>query len=253
MAFHRLDNPTYFIAGGGILPTGYDKLNDPVGGGSGIGIAAPAEVTAKSGGTYDGVWFIAGGDQATTYNLNRGLYALGENTDALNDQFQRDIAIPAYQDFTAIAGGDSTQTLDGSVNGIYVGSDVSTPVSQLFTVLNLDDSELLYWGNQVTVVVSITGAAVGDGFTAVNPLTLTFNNPIAAGVSYRIRYGTRGNLAMLPEDAFTFLASAGKSPGMAAFTIGADWLYFHRAYFAWERSEERRVGKECRSRWSPYH
>src|SRR2546427_8008104 len=23
--------------------------------------------------------------------------------------------------------------------------------------------------------------------------------------------------------------------------------------FAWKRSEERRVGKECRSRWSPYH
>ena len=23
--------------------------------------------------------------------------------------------------------------------------------------------------------------------------------------------------------------------------------------FPWERSEERRVGKECRSRWSPYH
>ena len=25
------------------------------------------------------------------------------------------------------------------------------------------------------------------------------------------------------------------------------------ASFAAERSEERRVGKECRSRWSPYH
>ena len=25
------------------------------------------------------------------------------------------------------------------------------------------------------------------------------------------------------------------------------------AYFAINRSEERRVGKECRSRWSPYH
>src|SRR5574341_805030 len=23
--------------------------------------------------------------------------------------------------------------------------------------------------------------------------------------------------------------------------------------FSWGRSEERRVGKECRSRWSPYH
>src|SRR2546426_11576313 len=25
------------------------------------------------------------------------------------------------------------------------------------------------------------------------------------------------------------------------------------AYYLYERSEERRVGKECRSRWSPYH
>src|SRR3712207_8568575 len=25
------------------------------------------------------------------------------------------------------------------------------------------------------------------------------------------------------------------------------------AVTSWERSEERRVGKECRSRWSPYH
>ena len=24
-------------------------------------------------------------------------------------------------------------------------------------------------------------------------------------------------------------------------------------YESWSRSEERRVGKECRSRWSPYH
>ena len=26
------------------------------------------------------------------------------------------------------------------------------------------------------------------------------------------------------------------------------WIYYEK-----ERSEERRVGKECRSRWSPYH
>ena len=29
--------------------------------------------------------------------------------------------------------------------------------------------------------------------------------------------------------------------------VGAENMYFE------ERSEERRVGKECRSRWSPYH
>ena len=32
----------------------------------------------------------------------------------------------------------------------------------------------------------------------------------------------------------------------------ADLLKLHHAYGK-ERSEERRVGKECRSRWSPYH
>src|SRR2546425_4611929 len=32
----------------------------------------------------------------------------------------------------------------------------------------------------------------------------------------------------------------------------ARWKLFIRAVAVW-RSEERRVGKECRSRWSPYH
>src|SRR5256885_16134657 len=30
-------------------------------------------------------------------------------------------------------------------------------------------------------------------------------------------------------------------------------FYGHPGVFAYPRSEERRVGKECRSRWSPYH
>ena len=35
---------------------------------------------------------------------------------------------------------------------------------------------------------------------------------------------------------------------------GQQLLQFRRiGYAARERSEERRVGKECRSRWSPYH
>ena len=28
---------------------------------------------------------------------------------------------------------------------------------------------------------------------------------------------------------------------------------YDEVYALWMRSEERRVGKECRSRWSPYH
>ena len=30
-------------------------------------------------------------------------------------------------------------------------------------------------------------------------------------------------------------------------------MSFRKHYYASTRSEERRVGKECRSRWSPYH
>ena len=34
----------------------------------------------------------------------------------------------------------------------------------------------------------------------------------------------------------------------------ADWAYANgEAMLIDDRSEERRVGKECRSRWSPYH
>ena len=39
-------------------------------------------------------------------------------------------------------------------------------------------------------------------------------------------------------------------PGVASLAAG-DWVMYSLATFV--RSEERRVGKECRSRWSPYH
>src|SRR5256886_14302026 len=32
-----------------------------------------------------------------------------------------------------------------------------------------------------------------------------------------------------------------------------NWIQFHAETGGYKRSEERRVGKECRSRWSPYH
>src|SRR5258708_37064819 len=40
--------------------------------------------------------------------------------------------------------------------------------------------------------------------------------------------------------------------GARAETLAASLEFFYKA-LAGQRSEERRVGKECRSRWSPYH
>src|SRR2546429_2611179 len=33
----------------------------------------------------------------------------------------------------------------------------------------------------------------------------------------------------------------------------SQWSFYHGLQAKLQRSEERRVGKECRSRWSPYH
>src|SRR3712207_9140320 len=42
--------------------------------------------------------------------------------------------------------------------------------------------------------------------------------------------------------------------GGSALFVSAGGYHHHMAMNVWNsRSEERRVGKECRSRWSPYH
>ena len=41
--------------------------------------------------------------------------------------------------------------------------------------------------------------------------------------------------------------------GLALSGIGAERMPHDLSHLGFLRSEERRVGKECRSRWSPYH
>ena len=40
---------------------------------------------------------------------------------------------------------------------------------------------------------------------------------------------------------------------LADLAVNNDRAWFQPRKAEYERSEERRVGKECRSRWSPYH
>src|SRR2546427_10406290 len=53
----------------------------------------------------------------------------------------------------------------------------------------------------------------------------------------------------LVESRVGLLGEAGLDPGI----IDVDAFAIHNAFELNHRSEERRVGKECRSRWSPYH
>src|SRR2546427_10453623 len=49
------------------------------------------------------------------------------------------------------------------------------------------------------------------------------------------------------------LPDADQEIGEEAFALGKDLDQLRRPTRQRMRSEERRVGKECRSRWSPYH
>src|SRR5258708_32208028 len=65
-----------------------------------------------------------------------------------------------------------------------------------------------------------------------------------------------GLRAMIPEDAFS-AGTLGTERAGSGVLIRRDGLVLTIGYLVTEaetiRSEERRVGKECRSRWSPYH
>ena len=62
----------------------------------------------------------------------------------------------------------------------------------------------------------------------------------------RIMFVCHGNICRSPMAEFIFRDMV-KKAGIA------DRFVIESSATSTERSEERRVGKECRSRWSPYH
>ena len=83
------------------------------------------------------------------------------------------------------------------------------------------------------------GAGAGTGARTTGGSSLTFSGgPSSSSISRLLMlaavFGSRGTGGLL----------ARSSPEANGFSVGPDDS---------DRSEERRVGKECRSRWSPYH
>ena len=58
---------------------------------------------------------------------------------------------------------------------------------------------------------------------------------------------------MCSSDLFESIGGVGMTRGVGVERIGPTGSVVITRGVAAERSEERRVGKECRSRWSPYH
>src|SRR5256885_14555020 len=92
-------------------------------------------------------------------------------------------------------------------------------------------------------------------------LTLSYPMATEAGLS---TLGPQWNAARTTHERAVWVARESSKPGRSQserWTVLASpqWSQEHRADDAprvlakMQRSEERRVGKECRSRWSPYH
>ena len=58
---------------------------------------------------------------------------------------------------------------------------------------------------------------------------------------------------IIPDDFVRLVPNIGIVVGSTAILVVDTGLGIENGARVYERSEERRVGKECRSRWSPYH
>src|SRR2546422_7749201 len=122
----------------------------------------------------------------------------------------------------------------------------------------------------VVVVTTRPETMLGDVAVAVNPQDKRFSNLVGK----RVRLPLTGRIIPITENDYVdpeFGTGSGKiTPGpdfndyqvgrrhgfepISIFTLDARLNEnAPQKYRGLERSEERRVGKECRSRWSPYH
>jgi len=204
--FHRLNVPTYF----GGLPLGFDYINKPaLSGGTGVPVAMDDK---KVGG-------LAFGEDATSNFANRGIKALGENTDMLDDILRRDLAITARTTDTLALLSVSSVVFVAGQGAIFVGA-LGAPNNQatrdsLMSVLDSNDEEILNGDTKVVVSSIVDNNVLSTNLVGTQATgfysapTVNFNVPIPSGVTYRIYYGERSNLATLPLDAFTSIKIRG--------------------------------------------
>ena len=207
MAFHRFVDPSYFLGVGGSFPgtifgQSYDRAN-VVSGGTGAGGSAHADA-AKVGGPNAGTYWHAFGEDATSNFFNRGLKALSENTDYLDDLVHRDLAVPT-RTADVVSSGQTSVVLPA---GTWVGDDPSTDIEDLFAIVDRSGMHIsLTTTGAYVKPASIVGATIGDGFST-SSITLNFSMAITAPMSadWHIVYGARSNMAVIPTGALVWPA-----------------------------------------------
>ena len=138
----------------------------------------------------------------------------------------------------AVAGAESSSAAAG-ILGAQAEND--TPGPNL--ALGLRSRAL--WPAFARELEAESGVAVG--YRAQGILQLLLSEADAAHAAERLGWMQAQGLSAELLDREALLA---RQPGLGVEVRAALWLPDDHAV---DRSEERRVGKECRSRWSPYH
>src|SRR3989442_12454900 len=94
-----------------------------------------------------------------------------------------------------------------------------------------------------------TGTNLAADISTAGTLTISDVDSPATFVAQAATAGTYGTFAIDSAGAWTYTASSAHNE----FAAGTTYTDTFSVASADGRSEERRVGKECRSRWSPYH
>ena len=191
MSFHRLVAPVYFS------PPSFDYMNN---GGSGT----PALFDGpRPSGPNAGTYLVGFGEDARNAAFNRGLVALAENCDALDDFVHRSAAL---QRVTSDIVSDGTVTAIVLTGPVFIG-DAGTPntaegIRSFVQVVDSEDVEI-FNGNTEVTVSSITGGTPG-GVWSAGDITLNLSAAIPLGTTYRVYYSIRGSAAVvLPSDLVT--------------------------------------------------
>lgn len=196
MTFHRFAVPSY--TGG--LPGGYDYINNAT-----SGTPAVYDGPRADGGPNNGTYFVGFGEDGRGRHVNRGLKALAENTDHLDDLLRRDLAIPVIRPDDTTVAPVASVILTGP--GIFLGAsgtpNTAAGINTFIEILDSEDKEIIDANGNRCMAVSLTGGTVGVGAFSAGNVTLTVNPPIPTGVTFRVYYGIHGNLATLPVDALT--------------------------------------------------
>lgn len=217
MAFHRYVTPTY------PSPPAFDLIN-VTSGGTGGGGSANAD-GAKIGGPNVGTFFVAFGEDSTSSNANRGLRALAQNTDALDDLFNRPIAVPVRTvDATAVGAVANVTLPVATFLGVAGTPNTPAGLNLLYEVVDSNDNEIIDPSTGVKVKVNTLTLGAGDvvgggganGSFSGNTVQLNFSPSIPNASVYRIYYGTRSSLGVMPADSLTNIRIRGAQEVEAA-------------------------------------